>query len=289
MPIGLKSVFHWKYSNWVIGLAGSAVLGTALADKFTLAYVFTLVACIFSIGGWLTSDTLVGKRSTGSALFGPNGQRLSTASKVSLPWRIVPTIFILLIFGACSYWIRGLQIDKELSALDGWLVPANDNVKSCPSMNADDLILMTGAGSGYTVPKFPHVVLAYDCDDIISIDRDVNGRGGITLTVFDKDGKVVVDLERGRFEVNRNNIFHINRHGSRSTLSVIDQYKREVLYLHLANKNVLQLRASVYDRGEQIVVDEAHPFGSGANGTFDNTCIGGYSVGPLVQIGTCIR
>ena len=91
--------------------------------------------------------------------------------------------------------------------------------------------------SAYAAEGLPVVAIAIRCETVLGIDRDASGRIGISLTVRDKDGRVIVDIDRGRFEVNKNNYFRIDRQGSRSTLSVTDQFKTEVLYLNLYNRN----------------------------------------------------
>jgi len=286
MSLRFKSMFHWKHSKWVIELCGGAALATALASQFYFAYFFLFVTTFYSIGCWLTSDTLARKRQSKPVLYGPDEERLPSAVKTPLLWRLVPTAAMLVLFGFFGLWIRGLQIDKELESLSGWLYPAGEHVDvPCPLAYPDDLVLVCGTNS-YFADKFPHTVIAINCDNVLSVDRDVNGRVGITLTILDKDGKVVVDLDHGQFTVNRNNYFKIDRQRSRSTLSVVDQYKQEVLYLHLASKNVLQFRALFNYRGVPIRIDDSHPFGNFGNNSFEGGCLHGGIAD--VQIGQCL-
>ena len=104
------------------------------------------------------------------------------------------------------WWIRGLQIDKELESLNGWLYPANEHVNlPCQGKhNVDDELVVMSGNSGFVVNNFPHTVLAWKCEPIMTVDRDANGSVGITLTILDQDGKVVVALSKGHFDVNRN-------------------------------------------------------------------------------------
>ena len=66
----IRRIFAWKLSNWFIAFAwgsGLAPLGIAIAlaslklpygGAFQLAYAFFVAALVYSIGCWLTSDTL---------------------------------------------------------------------------------------------------------------------------------------------------------------------------------------------------------------------------------------
>lgn len=283
----LRPVFHWKLTNWVIGICGGAALTTAIAAKFALAYLFLFVTAFYSVGCWLTSDTLAIKfKARPSKLYGADGKPLPAVANRPLGWLLAPTIVILLFFGFFGFWIKGLQIDKELESLNGWLYPADEDINvQCPLHHPNDLVLMVGT-SAYVTDKFPHTAIAINCDNVLSIDRDANGRIGVTLTIRDKDGKVIVDLDRGLFTVNKNNYFAIDRHRSRSTLSVIDQSNQEVLYLHLANKNVLQLRAILNYRGISVHIDDSHPFGS-SNIIVTGSCFE-YSGNAEVQLGECL-
>jgi hypothetical protein len=195
-------------------------------------------------------------------------------------WQVLAALVIVCVFSPVVYWIRGTQIDKELESLSGWLYPANEVVAvPCPKdmISPNDVIVLMGR-EGYVGAVFPVTLLAIGCDKVISLDRDVNGRIALTLTVLDREGKVVVDLERGHFDVNKNNYFKIDRKGSRSTLAVVDQYKQEVLYLHFANKNVLLARALLHYRGTPIRLDEGHSFGF--------TCVA-HVLKTFVQVGPC--
>jgi hypothetical protein len=283
MRLRIRPAFHWKYSSWVIALSGGAALSAALADKFSLAYFFLFVTACYSIGCWLSSETLASKCKPGPPLYGADGKKLSRTTKPPWLWQWGPTAVLVVLFALFSNGIRGLQLDKELESLSGWLSPAGEHVAiGCPLKHSNDLVLMSGTNA-YITDKFPHTAIAFACDDILKIDRDQNGRIGITLTIRDKDGKVVVDLDHGRFDVNKNNYFkldHPNR--SRSTISIVDQYNQQALYLHLANDNVLQFRARFNYRGIPIQIDDLHPFG-GTN-TFSGSCFG-YSIRADVQIG----
>lgn len=280
-----KRIFHWQYTNWVIALSGGGALTAAVADKFSLAYVLACSAAVYSVGCWLTSDTLASKKTVNiSRILLTDGSRAKINSCHFRRWQVIGTLVLLSVFGVSCFGIRHLQIQKELESLKGWLYSADEDINTpCTRATPSDLVVMVG-DNAYLAHSLPITALEIDCDPVLRIDRDTDGRIGITLTVRDKDGKVIVDLEQGRFEVNRNNYFLIDRHGSRSTLSVVDQYKHEVLYMHLCNKNTLQLRTSLYYRGVLVSLDEQHPYAAGGI-TARHSCFGGFRGSTLVHLG----
>ena len=225
----LRGIFHWQYSGWVIALACGLAMTAALANKFGLAYFCLVVACLFSVGRWLTSEFLEKKTTPPKRrILMPDGapaEVLPRWRRIVWMWRLIPAMACISIFVIGGVWVRSIQLDKELESLSGWLYPSDEKVDACSLDHPDDIAVMMG-NSGYVEDRFPHTLLAFNCDDVLKLERDKQGRVGITLTVLDKNGRVIVALRHGHFDVNQNNYFQIDRQGSRSTLSVIDQNNR---------------------------------------------------------------
>lgn len=279
-------LFHWKHTSWVIACFGGAGLTAALADKFASAYVFFGLAAFWTAGGWLTSDALGEKRPQKTSLYLPDGGiHLVDSGKAYRLWQAIPTVLITILFVVVCFWIRRLQTDKELASLEGWLYPANEEVQlSCPLEDSRSLALVAGTNT-YVADDFPCRVISINCEDVLKLDRDAHGNIAITFTILDRDGRVVVDIDRGKFTVNHNNYFKIDRQGSRSTIAVIDQFKQEVLYLHAANGHILQMRALLYYRGRQVRIDDLHPFPP----SLDHVCASYVRSGNvMLQIGACL-
>jgi hypothetical protein len=276
------AIVRW-HTGWVWSAMFAIATGAAWANKFGLVYLSLAVLAIYSVGFWLCSEKLEQKRPGAALLHLPDGSKVWDLGPFRR-WQMIPSLLITGAFILAALYVRSLQIEFELQALEGWLYPANESIESpCPLNQPNDLVLMSGTNA-YAADKFPYNALTVNCDRVMLIDKDVNGRVGLTLSVLDQDGRVVVDIEKGHFKVNKNNYFAIDRHHSRSTLSVIDQFKHEVLYLHLANKNVLQMRASFYHRGIPIRIDDLHPFGA-SRIVATRTCIA--HGGGAVQLGDC--
>jgi hypothetical protein len=153
MWIFVRAVFHWKYSNWVIALFGGAALTAALADKFVLAYCFIAIAGIYSVGCWLTSNTLHGKCVT-RVLFDSRGDKVYVTFR-PWSWITIPSVLILGLVACSVFGVWRLKIDYELSQLEGWLYPANEPVNLQCFVGKNDLALVTGSNNLSVARFFP--------------------------------------------------------------------------------------------------------------------------------------
>jgi hypothetical protein len=241
LPQDLKSVFHWKHSSWFIALAAGAALTASLADKFALSYIFLFVTAVLSVGCWLTSDTLSRKRSSGMRLYSANGTFLIVSDENLRRWQLIPTICILVFFLLGFWVIRYLQIQKELQAYVGQLVPASDPTpfNPCDPIPPDYLTVFLGNNAAAT-NHFPHVVLDVGGYPLISLDRSMDGSVAVILTIRSPDGKIVVSMDTTGFTVNEHNQLKFNR-PDRSTLTVMDQEERQWLYARYLNKHSFKL------------------------------------------------
>jgi hypothetical protein len=188
----LKATFHWKYANWAIALAGGGALTAALSAKFTLAYGFTFLTALYSIGCWLTSDTLEMKRHPGKYIYQPNNRYTEVPNPAFVWWRAIPTCLMLLAFAAPMFYIRSLQINKDLESLDGWLYPMSDIINgSCQPDHPTTGVMIEVGTNIIEADQFPYSVISVNCGSVLSIDRDKSRRIGITATVRDREGRVV--------------------------------------------------------------------------------------------------
>ena len=243
MPWTLRSVFHWKYSNWAIAVFGGAALSAAFADKFVAAYAFLAVAAVYSAGCWLTSDTLAKKRRS-VALYGPDNKRFGAAARVSRAWRFIPTACILVLFGLIGYWIRGIQVDKELESLHGWLYPGSEVDPHTCGPTPDDTVTMYLGEVTSIVKWFPHTVLRVRGKDRITVNRRKDGAMAVSLDVFSLDGRIVASINENEIQINPNNYFMKKR--TRNTLLVLDQQKRPILSVVYLNPKAFKVDAMLF-------------------------------------------
>lgn len=225
-----------------------------MSDAFIFAYVFIVLATAYSIPAWLFSDALTKIHPRKPILY------TSTAPlydrRTSQLWTWAPTAAIVVVGALSCVFVRWRQINKELDALEGWLYPAHENVETCAPRRPGDFVLLAGSNA-YITEGFPLRIISVACDDILKLDLDSNGRVAITTTVRGQDDRVMADIDHGKYVLVPNNVFPFHR-PDRSTLRVLDQHKREVLYLHLANAHTLIMRAVLFDKriAQPIVLGE---------------------------------
>jgi hypothetical protein len=241
----IRHAARW-YTGRVIAVMITALIAVFQMSHFYFTYV--MIACLFvySVAAWVFSDRLAAKRTLKTLLYLADGTSVQDNRTYNF-WVSIPIGVLAIAALGLVAATRSAQVGAELQRLEGRLYPAGESISvHCPLQGSDDLVLMIG-NNEYVETVFPHTIIAIDCDDILQIERESDGSVGINLKVFGEDRRIVVEIDHGYFRANQNNIFKIDRHHSRSTLSVYDQFDREVLYLHLANRNVLQMRALIYD------------------------------------------
>lgn len=245
----LRKLSRWEYSGWFIAVfIGIAV--TLLFEKlFILAKVFIVAAGIWAIIHWNFHQFLENKT---AALNNRKVQRNPGLLKEKLfeyrAWRWgVSTVLVLFTVG-CVGAFQLFEERSELESLHGYLVPANDKVRSyCSTATAFPLsrVLTIHIGKVEVFATiFPYTVLAVNNQKAIVLNRDKQGRIAISMEIRDKDGKVVVLFENGRFDVNENNFLKTGaERPDRSTLIVRDQWNNEVLNARYRNENYLEISA----------------------------------------------
>jgi len=251
--------------------------------RFQLAYLLLWVLTAYSITAWLCSEKLAKKRPRDVLLYLPDGTPL-TSKGTYRAWILVPVTLMALVASCITWFIRNQQVEAEFASLAGRLYPGNETVDiKCPLTTPNGLFLIFGTNTYFT-KEFPHTAIAIDCDDILQIDRESDGSIGVNLTIFDENRNVMVKLNRDHFLVNGNHVFRIDRRHSRSRLYVYDEHDEEVLYVHLANKNVLQMRAMIRDPRlpQPLRLDEHHLFGLPTKGV----CVGNSQTD--VRFGKCL-
>jgi hypothetical protein len=266
---GLRSIFHWKYSGVFIPLLWCGMLGMlGLASNienskplFILAYILSFTGFLWSLGFWLTCDFLHGKN--------PNfWTRLRKKRAIKRDWIVFQfwkfsvSIFITAIFLMSCFLIGWIDEQKELSSLQGWLKPANDPIPPhpCENLLKDDIVIFLGKVISIT-NKFPHIVLKVKGEQRIVLDRKMDGLIAVSIDVLSQDGKVIASIEKGKFMVNRNNVFLKIERKDRSSLRVIDQFKTEVLNIRYFNPQALWIDAVLHYPGVAPIIINGSRFG----------------------------
>lgn len=264
----LSATFQWKIAGWVIALAGGAVLTSALADQFVLAYGFLVVCCVYSVGCWLTSEKLASKQPHSALLLHDHSPYIPSRQSYRF-WRAVPSVLMIVFFLGCVYSVRHLQMTWELDQYESWLYPASDPLPYPESMCDEmvplpqDSIALYLGNSRLTAGRDVRMWDAIDPQDrriaqpILVVEQDSEGRIAIDLDVRSKDRRIIARITHNHFILNPNNILTRQR-PDRSTLVVTDQEGTEVLNVRYLNPHAIHLTGLFYVVGqdEPVVIGE---------------------------------
>lgn len=227
------------------GFGATALFSVGLAmiygDDFILGIVFLALAGIWAIGAWLVSEELQKRK--------PQPPMKSKYEKIKKyrharrgylfwKWSIPAGIIGALMLSALFVDVK--RQEKLLHEYQGVLRAANDPdpPSFCADIPGDAVKVFMGRNEGWG-RQFPFTVLRVRGKDRIVIDRDRSGALALSTDIFDKEGRVVVTFEHGRFTVVQSNILDMKR-PDRSTLIVRNQFKDEVLNVRYLNKHSVQ-------------------------------------------------
>lgn len=110
-----------------------------------------------------------------------------------------------------------------------------------------------------------------------------NGELRVSASVFSSDHRIIAKVEENKVDVNSNNYFKVGDSDDSHTFQVIDQYDKEVLYVHFANPHEIYIRGIFGFQGERwvevtndrIVSGEGETSGNAYSGACIETLSGG--------------
>ena len=259
-------IFHWQYSGVAIPFfwgTGLAMIGLGLAldepelihDCFMLAYICLVVGFVFSVGYWLTSDFMQTLRTKAKRTRRPNKRRETRIKYYS--WQYGVVAGVCLVFVLFMYFGLRIETTRRLSTFSGKLVPANDPfVPACGGASGDEAILLFGSAAA-KFGHWPTTILKVNGRKRIVMDKDSAGTISLTAEVFSSDGKILTDVLKNAFNVNKNNIFKMERPDD-STLSIVDQNNETALYVRYKNNKEIQFDAKLYysDSGDVAIMQQ---------------------------------
>jgi hypothetical protein len=234
MP-SMRRVFHWYPAVTIPFIWGAGGYMIQL-DKFGLAYCFFILAAVWSVGCWLTSNSLRHRRRL--LRLRKNKQSSEILRHLTITyqlwkWGVVVGIVVLL---CLSVWlVSNMELTKELQAFSGRLIPACDPtpINPCDPVPPDYLTVFLGNNATAT-NNFPHTVLEVAGSPVISLDRSADGSIAVILTIRSQDNNVVVSMDKSGFVVNERNQLKFKR-SDRNTLTVMDQQEKQWLYARYLN------------------------------------------------------
>lgn len=144
----------------------------------------------------------------------------------------------------CLFFVHYKKVDYDLHSPEGMLLPGNEPFSmpgACSNMGLpDDTVFLLMGNFISPAYIFPHTVIRVFGEKTLVIDRNKDGSVAISMRVLSKDGRVIAIIEKNRFIVNQNNILKMARE-DKSSLSVLDQYGRQVLSVCYLNPKAIRL------------------------------------------------
>jgi hypothetical protein len=254
--ISARSIFHWQYSGVVIPFLWTAALcmvaialtlddPEAIHATFMLAYAALTAGCIFSLGYWVTSDFMHTLRIKLKRARKPNKKK--EAFRRYYSWQYGVILGICALFIVLMHYGRRIENTRRLGTFTGQLVPANDPFEpACGGATGNEAIILIGTAA-YKFDHWPATLLAVNGKNRIVLDRNKSGNITLTAEVFSADGKILTDVFKNAFTINKNNIFRMERPDD-STLKIVDQNNEQALYMRYLNKTELKFEAKLYYR-----------------------------------------
>jgi hypothetical protein len=254
-----KPFFHWSYSGvfipvfWGTGIAMAAEATTyaSLEWLFIPAYLFFLAGLVWSLGFWLTSDFLTSRSPRPMLRDLQNNVQLST--KQHRLWLMLPTAGIVIFFTLTFLGTYKVQKAVGQNRNIGVLSPANDPtpVHICDNVPPDASVVWVGANEDI-VTSYPYRLLAAGNDQLMTLNKDKRDNLLLTVTIRGDNAKILAQFEDGVFTVNEH-VAHF-RHDD-NTLSVDDEYGRNVLDVRYMNPRVIRIYGRFQTGDGTIVID----------------------------------
>ncbi len=204
---------------------------------------------------------------------------------------IVSLYLIDLLRSQSVFWIPGIMMLGLIASIivppmlpvetetHGWLIPASDSTPPNPcgteTPKSGGVVVILGRQAAATVnaplPIDQSVgVLKLGNCQLLSMTRRAEGLT-ISASVFDpENGKLIARIINGEFHLVSNEISYPSRPDP-STLSVNDQYGKEVLYVRYVNANAVLVRGCFFCEGHSPLVVTDDPV-EVDGWTIKNTC-----------------
>lgn len=210
--------------------------------KFSLlAYLFFGGMWLYACGFFITSDWLrnVAREVQSAATEGRYTALMRFCLYITAPFLVMTSVLI-----ACILFTHRAEQQHRLSTFSGVLAPADDQTIYCKPIEGAQGIVVFGA-SAIQFAYMPTTILRVGKEDMITMDPLEGGGISISVKIYSEDGRIVAKVLKNAFDVNRNNIFKEERPDD-STLIVIDQYDKRVLYIRFRNKQEIQFDARLW-------------------------------------------
>jgi hypothetical protein len=268
-----KPFFHWRISQISIPLWFATGIGMALAYKFLLAYLFFVLFGGSGLLCWAASDYLAKeKQKLRSRPLRRSGEYKTRLVRYEVTKWTMTTIIVAMT-GICVFLTQAEESEYDLMQMRGVLIAGNylTPSNSCnPDLLPTDAValLMGSKGDATWTNKFPHTVIAYGDDPVLTLDRIEDGNIAVSLKVLDKSGDLVSSIDRNEFNIANHALLTHKPRPDKSTLVVFDEEGNEALYVRYLNKKAIYVRGYMYLGSQRWNIDIPGK----------NMCIGGFGV-----------
>jgi hypothetical protein len=266
MPRVPRTVRKWlrtKNNPAIIGLLWPLGVAVGMAayqppvpkEFFILSYLLLSFAILWTIGAFCCSSFLSNKKSQNR-----KGPRYRA-------WQSLVPIAVLSIGTYCILLVQRIETGRELLALNGILLPADDpdpplscNAQDIPAsalrlyaggmmfalVEGDKLPLIRRGGAGNGNPV------------LLGIERESDGSVALNANIIGRDGRAIARIDKNHFEINRNRFLDslAPPRRDKSTIVLTDEDQND-LTIKLINRNSVLFSGRMYVRGDAFVqVDE---------------------------------
>lgn len=182
--------------------------------------------------------------------------RMNGIKAAAITFGIVATAFIWLLVGATMYFSRASVEETEYHGL---LQPADEPmpINPCGEVPGNALAIFLGRSAAYSSSP-AHTVITIKGQPVLSFER-IGQEIAINARVFSRDGRIVTEISRNVFSINRNNFFRMERPDLHSLL-VFDQEGRKVLDVRFINPRAIRFRAIFSHPAREVVISETEGF-----------------------------
>ena len=243
----LSKFFTYKIAWLLVPILFATGLAMVSLTFFLLACAFFLLSGIWSLITWLTSEAVrtnartVAVLKTTSWQSNADGYLAKYFSHLLLKYGV--SGLIVLLTGWSIVWTYTEKEKYELKLTVNLLRPANEPIpnNACSSLvNETSSIVFLGPMPA-VIRKFPKTIIRKLDQDILVVDKNDDGSLAVSLDIRNKNGDLIVQIIRGEFTTNPNNLFKMERYNDRSRLMIKDTKGNIALDLHFFNPHAMWL------------------------------------------------
>ena len=250
-----------------------------LANKFLFAYLFFVLFGGSGLLCWAASDHLAReKRKLRSRAVRRSGDYKTRLVRYGLTkWTM--TGIIIATTGVCILLTRAEENVYDLMQMRGGLIAGNyptpsNTCANSPFLPADAVALLIGSNGDATwTNKFPHTVIAYGDDPVLTLDRVKDGNIAVSLKIVDRSGYLVTSIDRNEFNIANHALLTHKPRPDKSTLVVFDEEGNEALYVRYLNNKAIYIRGYMYLGGRRWNIDLPG----------ENFCVAGFGIDMKIE------